>query len=311
LNATTQVSFGHADHPLGRTFAQVLASSKASAAGFHANSEWLTCPERMRLKAMGVVRRPDEGERSEWAKDGLNALSYGTLIHELLALRVCWGQAATAAELGNWRGEIGEKAYASSMLILAVYEQTIPEAHEPLRFLGVEVEVITNVVMRPGTGPGTEACMRTVRYDGVVYATTPGGQQELYSLERKTMARSGYSALFAYYPQGMTQVALWNANPELVAAYGEMKGVIYEAIVKTKMPSVDRQPTYFTRRQQLMALDYMRYSENGMARFAQAADGSFPRMLHSCWGRWRPCDYIGLCHDELTAAYMMKDGSDL
>ena len=311
---TTKVKFGTEDHPLGRTFAQVLAGSKASAAGFHANSEWLTCPERVRLRAMGVTPKNEEGG-SYTPKDGLNPLSYGTLIHEILALRVIWGHEAAVLELGRWRPELGEKAYGSSLLILGVYEQTIPQEYEPLKFLGVEVEVNTNVVMSGMVGPtmylDQRPCLRTVRYDAVVYGKTPGGANELYSLERKTMARSGYSALFAYYPQGMTQVALWNANSDLVAAYGEMKGVIYEAIVKTKMPSVDRQPTYFTKRQQQMALDYMRYSENGMANYAQAPDGSYPRMLHSCWGRWRPCEFIGLCHDELKDAFQLKDGSPL
>lgn len=283
--------------PLGRTFADVLRHSSASAAGFHANSEWLTCPERMRLKALGVERRPDYSS----SLDELNALDFGTLLHELLALRVLYGHSAAVQELLNWRVDVGEKSYAQAALILGVYEQTFPEAQEPLRVLAVEAEVVSDL----------SGLKRTVRYDGVVQAQTPGGSWELYSLERKTMSRGGHSALFPYYPQGMTQVALWNANPSLVELYGEMKGVIYESIVKTKMPSIDRAPVYFTRRQQRMAVDYMRYSEDGTVRYNVGADGAYPRMLHACWGRFAPCPYIGLCHDELVGDYQMKDGSPL
>lgn len=287
---------------LNRTFADVLAHSSASAAGFHANSEWLTCPERMRLKAMGVEKRPDYNGGG-FGFEELNALDLGTLIHELLAMRVQHGHETMMNELARWRAELHEKTFAQAMLIMGTYEFTFPQANEALRFLAVEAEVITNV------GPGN--IDRTVRYDAVVQAQNPGGGWELYSLERKTMSRSGFSSLFAYYPQGMTQVALWNANAALVEEYGEMKGVIYESIVKTKAPSVDRQPTYFTKRQQEMALAYMRYSEDGTVRYNASPDGSFPRMLHACWGRWSPCPYIGLCHDELTGDYRLKDGSPL
>lgn len=284
--------------PITRTFDDVLRTSSASAAGFHANSEWLTCPERMRLKALGVEPRTHEDK--DFA-DGLNALDFGTLIHELLAYRVIYGHEASQQLLEAWRDEIGT-SYVQAALILGTYEFTFPQASDPLKVLAVEAEVVSDV------GGGI---MRTVRYDGVVQANTPGGATELYSLERKTMSRSGYSALFPYYPQGMTQVALWNSNQTLVGMYGEMKGVIYESIVKTKTPSVDRQPIYFTKRQQRMALQYMRYAEDGTVRYAQAPDGSFPRMLHACWGRYSPCPYIGICHDELVGDYQYKDGSPL
>ena len=62
-------------------------------------------------------------------------------------------------------------------------------------------------------------------------------------MERKTMARSGAGSIKPYYPQGMVQMALWNANVALVQQYGPMRGVIYESLVKTKAPSVDRHPT--------------------------------------------------------------------
>lgn len=289
--------------PLGRGFRDILSKSSASAAGFHANSEWLTCPERMRLKSLGVEKRPSEETQTE-----LNALDFGTLIHELLALRVLHGHEATVRELDSWRGEIGDQSYMQAALILGVYETTFPLATEALDVIAVEAEVITDIRM----GENDEhPCFRTVRYDGVAYASTPGGSKELFSLERKTMSRSGYNSLSPYYPQGMTQVALWNANPALVTKYGPMKGVIYESIVKTKLPSMDRQAVYFTMRQQKMAVEYLRYSENQMVRYAQAKDGSFPRMLHACWGRFAPCPYMSLCHDEIVGDYQLKDGSPL
>ena len=68
----------------------------------------------------------------------------------------------------------------------------------------------------------------------------PGTPPEVYSLERKTAARSG--GFQAYYGQGMVQMGIWNSNAELVAQHGPMRGVIYEQLVKSKMPSVDREP---------------------------------------------------------------------
>ena len=289
--------------PIRTTFAEVLASSSGSVAGFHANSEWLTCPERSRLKALGLKRKPP----LDFEKDKeLNALDYGILLHELLALRVCYGHDVALNTLNVWSPELGA-SWQKATAMLSVYEETFPYAADPLQFLGVEVPVITNI---RATETSPLPCLRSVRYDGLVYAVSAGGTKQLYSLERKSMSRSGPGALSAYKAQAMIQVALWNANKALVEQYGKMHGVIFETLVKTKIPSVDRIPEYVSPKQEQLARDYMRYSTNGIVQFSQLPDGTYPKFLHACWGRWAPCDFISLCHDEIVGDYTLN-GEDI
>lgn len=286
---------------MGRSFADVLKYSSGSAAGFHANSEWLTCPERSRLRSLGIEFRGYGGGVS----DEISALDFGTLMHELLAMRVWHGHDAAMQQLDMWRPELGESSHLKAALMLGTYEQTFPLAHEALKFLGVECEVVTDIKM--ASGP----CFRSVRYDGIVLASGgTGTTPQLYSLERKTMSRAGASALHAYYPQGMVQMALWNSNAALVERYGKMQGIIYEALVKTKNPSCDRTPVYFSEGQQRLALQYMRLAENGGVQFQKQEDGRFPKLLHSCWGKFAPCSFVALCHDGEIGAYA-KHGQDL
>ena len=283
-------------------FADVLASSSGSAAGFHANSEWLTCPENARLRALGIKFRGFESSRYENTE--LNALDFGTLMHALLAFRVWYGHDAAMQQLDFWRQEIGE-SYVKASLMLGTYEQTFPQAMESLTFLGVECEVITNIRMGDND---PRPCLRTVRYDAVVLVrAAEDGVPQLYSLERKTMARSGGTT--AYSGQGMVQMMLWNNNAALVAKHGPMRGVIFEALVKTKNPSVDRIPAYFAPSQQDLAREYMRHSESGRVQFKALPDGTYPKMLHACWGRWRPCDYISGCHEQSWGDYVDEDGN--
>jgi hypothetical protein len=283
-------------------FAEVIAHSSGSAAGFFVNSEWLTCPEKSRLRAIGVRRKG-------WARKGeedteLSALDFGTLIHEVLRFRVWHGHEAAVQLLEIWRPEIGG-SFVKAALLLGMYEQKFPHAYEPLKFIGVESEVVTNI--RMGVNDA-RPCYRSVRYDGIVLASGgPGTQPEVYSLERKTSARSG--GFQAYYGQGMVQMGIWNSNAELVAQHGPMRGVIYEQLVKTKMPSVDREPVYFSPEQQRLAMEYMRYSENGTVVFRPLPDGTYPKMLHSCWGRYSPCDYISACHEGVTGDFL-KNGEE-
>lgn len=276
------------------TFREVLAASSGSPAGYHANSEWLTCPERSRLRAIGVRRKPFEFDKAE----GLNELDFGTLIHHLLAVRVLHKQMSAVEQLNAWRAELGEVTYERALTMLGVYEQTFPEALDSLQFVAVEPLVITDI----GAG-----CLRTVRYDAIVVAISVSGERQLYALERKTMSRSGPGSINAYKPQLMVQVAVWNTNAALVAKYGKVQGVIVESLVKTKLPSVDREIRYITPREQALALEYLRYAEGDVVRFKQLPDGTYPKMLHSCWGRWRPCDYIGLCHEENTGDYELPN----
>ena len=283
---------------LGRSFTDILVHSSGSAAGYSANSEWLTCPEKARLRKAGYRHKG-------WAKKDadfeLGPLEYGTLIHELLALRVWYGHDAAMDQLLAWRGETGEISYAKASLMIATYEQTFPRAADPLKYIGVECEVVTNIRMGP---EDPRPCFRSVRYDGIVHADGgPGTLPQLYSLERKTMSRGGSSALHAYYAQGMVQCALWNSNAEIVAQYGPMRGVIYEPLIKTKQPSCDRIPVYFSPEQQELALTYMRHSENGDVTFRALPDGSYPKFLHSCWGRYSPCDFVAWCHEGVTGDY--------
>ena len=302
MKPTTEL---HSTKPeLGRSFADVLAHSSGSAAGYSANSEWLSCPEKSRLRSLGIKFRGYEGAGH---KTELTALEFGTLIHELLAMRVWYGHDVAVQQLDNWLHEIGD-SHLKAALMLGTYEQVFPYVSEPLTFLGIESEVVTDIKMGVND---PRPCFRSVRYDGVVYASgSPGAEPQLYSLERKTMSRGGQSALHAYYAQGMVQMGLWNGNAALVAKYGKMQGVIYEMLVKTKMPSVDRVPVYFSPEQQRLALAYMRLSENGGVTFVKQADGSYPKLLSSCWGRFSPCDFINLCHEGVTGDYL-QDGEEL
>lgn len=269
----------------------------ASAAGYHAVSEWMTCPERARLSRMGVRFTADP-----YADGGLNELDFGTLIHTLRGIRIAHGMIAMVHVLDAWRLELGDETYARAMLIMQTYDQLFPIAHDPLIYFGIETEVRTNI------GSAATPIIRTVRYDTLVYALTTTGEKELYSFECKTSARSGQGVLFPYYGQAMVQMSVWNANPALVEQYGVMRGVIFDLIVKTKMPSVDRIPRTFSRRQQNLALDYLRLPDNGGATYGVQHDGTYPRMLHACWGRWRPCEFIDLCHEGSYGSYEM-DGS--
>jgi hypothetical protein len=299
---TSETTRLHSEPPdLTLMFSQVIASSKGSFAGFHANSEWLTCPERARLRAAGIRRKPFEARGGFVGEDfELDALDYGTLIHELLRIKTWFpsGHEMAVNVLDGWKSEIGHVSHLKASLQLGAHEQEFPQAADPLRYFGVECEVITNIRMGE-TDP--RPCLRSVRYDAAVGAVNGTGEIEVYSLERKTAARSG--GLNAYRAQASIQVALWNSNAELVRQYGKMKGVIIESHIKTKTPSCERNFILVSPHQEFMARSYLRYSENGSVVFAQAPDGTYPKMLHACWGRFTPCDYVNLCHEGITGDY--------
>ena len=293
------------------TFAEVLKQSSGSAAGDSAVSNWLTCPERSRLNALGVQRRPyeyDGGERK------LSDLAFGVLMHYLRAMRITQGPDMAEATLRLWEKELPSVSFLKALLLLRTYESLHPTAHEVFKYVGVETEVVTNI-NRVLAGEGAPPIMRTVRYDSVVYLPGVGGApDELFSFEAKTMARSGQSSIEPYMPQAMTQVAIWNANPHLVEKFGLMRGVIFDCLVKTTVPTVDRLgPYYVGKPQQRLALQYLAYAnptpETGGVMFLKDSKGRFPKMLHACWGRWRACEYLGACHDQSYGDYEYKDGT--
>ena len=95
----------------------------------------------------------------------------------------------------------------------------------------------------------------------------------------------------------------------LAKGSGMMHGVIFDAYIKTETPDVDRYgPEYFNDRQMVITREYLRLPEDG-AIYKQNDDGSYPRMLHACWGRWRVCEYKNLCHDGTFGDYQFKDGT--
>jgi hypothetical protein len=282
------------------TFGELLKNGGASAAGFHAVSSWLTCPEKSRLKALGLKRR-SELFSPAFPSTKLNALDFGSLVHALLAVRASWPSKheAAVAVLERWRPEIPPESWLQAAQLLAVYDQTFPEGDDPVTFLGVEVPIATRV----------KDTVRTVRYDGLIYLrAVESGQPELYALERKTSSRSGSGVINSYSPQAMVQIALWNSNAALVERYGRMMGVIFELLVKTKSPTCDRVPMYYSPEQERLALEYLALPEH-LVRFGTLPDGTYPKMLHACWGKYAPCEYIGLCHDGMVNEYVSGDAS--
>lgn len=262
-----------------------LFNTSGSFAGYHAVSSWLECPERSRLRSMGLTP-------IRYFKAELSDLDYGTLLHALHAERVLNGADAAVRLLYNLtaKGPDDEGLIPSdsdrALLMLQAYETTYPRATDPLQYLACEAEVITDIAPQ-----GASPILRSVRYDTVVRSG-----DALFSLEVKSMARGGDSSVRPYFPQAYVQVAIWNANRALVEKYGEMRGVIFECLVKTQVPKVERRtPTYITKHQQQMALVYMR---NSNVHFQVEPDGTYPKMLHSCWGRWKPCEYIPFCHEQ-------------
>lgn len=285
--------------PLGFKVPQSLhdiTGQGSSAAGYSAISGFLTCPEYSNLRARGVRRKP-----SAYAGTyEMDALTFGSFAHAFCAVRVVHGEEFAHDWLRGFktRGEILESDWLRLSFLFKVYDSLWPLANDPFRYLGVEVEVKTDIKDRLGA-----TLVRTVRYDAVVQY--PNG--DLYSFERKTAARSGQRALDPYLPQTWVQTMLWNKNESLVAKYGQMKGYIFDHLIKKESPTVDRVgPFHVSKLHQKLALEYMRLPER--TGFERNEDGSYPRFLHACFGRWRPCDYTSLCHEDAQGEYQVGDG---
>lgn len=289
--------------PMHERLADLFASSAGSAAGYSAVSTWLTCPEKSRLNSKGVRRRRNLSDDSRT----LSALDFGTLIHGLRAIRFAYGHQAAMFTLSRWANEMSPEDHTKASLLLQTCESIYPLEQEPLRILGIEVEVRSSVGKR---ADGSDI-IRTVRYDTVVAAesTDDNSPPGVFSFEAKTMSKSGSNALQPYIPQAMGQVALWNANPDLVATFGPMRGVIFDCWVKTSTPGVERVgPSYFSKLHQRLALKYLATPDT-QAMFTVGPDGRFPQMLHACWGRFSACDYMNICHEEAYGDYELRDGS--
>lgn len=280
------------------TLEEVFTSSSGSAAGFHAISGWLTCPEQSRLYSAGVRQKPSEGG----GEGKLSALDFGTLAHHLRGIRILYGVEVMEQVLERFAAHLHPDDYMLASLLFRTYELNYPLARDREAFetLGVEVEVVSDVSSMFGT-----PILRSVRYDTIIRAKTG----EVFSFEAKTMSRSGQSSLNPYIAQAMTQCAIWNRNASLVAQYGRMRGVLFDCLIKTKTPNVDRVgPRYFGVVHDEMALSYLRLPENGGATFTVQKDGTYPKMLHACYGRWRPCEYVNLCHEQSYGEYQYRDG---
>lgn len=279
-----------------------IVEGGSSSAGMSAVTAWLTCPESSRLRSLGVRRKRETFDDGLQLHDLAAATDFGSVAHAVRAVRICYGQKAALDYIDSLN--LTEEARLKMRGLFLVYDSIYPLESEPFRYIGVEVEVVTDVGTAE-TGP----VIRTVRYDSLVYYGAGGmtmpGAEGIYSFECKTTSHGGHKALDAYMPQRFSHAALWNANPAMVAKYGPIRGTIYDVLVKTKVPQVDRVgPLYTSRLQQQRALEYLRLPEQLPIPVLTTATGpSYPRFLHSCWGRFAPCPYVDLCHEDARGAY--------
>lgn len=269
-----------------------LFDTRGSLMGHSAVSSYLSCPERSRLNALGVHRKGPAADAMYNGPKILNELEYGTLIHAALGIRKAHGWSVAHAWLAAL--PIAEENKQDAFHLCKTYDFNFPmpesDQYGPITTVGLETEVFTEI----GNGAGG-SLLRTVRYDELITRFSPDGSTRLYSLEHKTTARGGQGVADSYMPQLMTQVALWNLNPHLVAKYGPMEGVYVDALIKTKVPKAERWGPYYINPIQIQRIvEYLRLPE--AVRYPVNADGSYARMLQTCWGRWRPCQYIGICH---------------
>jgi len=272
------------DYEVPWTMAEVL-SGGPSPLGWHSVSTYMACPEASRLYTLGLRRK---GYGWVPGETQLTPLSLGLLIHTGLAIRALWGQGACLEWLEAIGQELQEPDYLQASFMFRVYDDTYPFGEDPLRVLGVEIPVHTR--LEPGL-------IRTVRYDAVVLDS----KNSVYSLEHKTDKSGGMGAAEAYSPQASTQVALWNANEALIEKYGPMRGVIFDFLIKTKVPRCERIARETPKVHQRLALEYLRQSAK--IKFPLNPDGSYPRLIHSCWGKYRPCEYVPLCWEGMHNAY--------
>jgi len=269
-----------------------ILSGGASALGLSAVTDYLTCPERSRLRAAGVRRKPKDLGLDGVIDISEDALAFGSVMHAIRATRIAYSIIEAVDLIKNLR--IDEASKKKAFHMIRVYDNIYPKAADPFDYLGVEVEVRSDI----GDGKGG-ALIRSVRYDSVVRMKADGA---IFSFECKTSSRSGNNALSAYTAQKFTHPSLWNSNSHIRGKYGTMRGTIYDLMVKTEVPSADRVgPHYVSSVHQQLAIDYLRLP--GQVQLPLSSDGAHTRMLHSCYGRYRPCEYVNLCHERSYGDY--------
>ena len=289
--------------PIPASIADILSGPRGSALGYHSVATSLECPTKKMLINLGVEPKRDrvydaDGVEVEPAFDGsgkINAKLYGSIVHALLAVRIVHGVEAAERILfvdGQYTPfsvALGAENAIRLLLILRLYDQAHPLSAEPFTYISVEQPISSDI----GDGNGG-SLVRTATYDAVVASRE---QRVVFSLEKKTSARGGSSAMDVYAGQFATQVTVWNSNPHLVKTYGPMAGVIPDVIVKTATPKIERHGVrYISKFVQHLATGYLRLPDqimypNGVANTPLG----LPAYLHACWGRFDPCVYIPLC----------------
>ena len=273
----------------------------SSKLGFSTVSTYLECPERSRLRALGIRQKRTES----FEFDSLNELGFGTLIHTLLPVRAVYGMDTALWMLGECDREGGVLAAGESrplilhpdnqlkaLTILRHYDATFPLEEEPFEYLGVEAEVASAF-----PAPDGRFVVRTVKYDALVRMKSDGA---IFSLEHKTSARKITGA--SYTAQMLAQQTVWNVNEALVARYGPMRGVILDVMTKTTVPSCERLgPFYFSPLQEEKMRWYLSLPER--VTWPVNPNGSHPMMAHACWGKYRPCEFINLCWEGADGDY--------
>lgn len=274
---------------------EALFEGGPSVAGWSSISAYLTCPEQVRLRSLGIKRigRP----RQDDFPDELTAAQFGSLIHAVLAIRVVYGSEVASQWLAE--SEIAkslhpaDQEYAQKML--RVYETDYPLESEPWEYVGVETTVVTDL------GKGV---LRSARYDKLVRMKR---DHALFSLEHKTTSRQGSGSTSYYTAQMVVQQAIWNKNEALVAKYGRMQGVWIDQLVKTQMPKCERLgPHMASRIQQDRMVETLALVDRMYEVLPEMSGGAWPRFFNNCWGKFGPCEYIGLCHDNLIGDYEQR-----
>lgn len=295
------------DYPIPKTLIEVIETG-GSYVGHSAVANWLECPERARLKALGVRAKADE-QFDPTAE--LDSRGFGSLIHCLLAVRVIHGMGAAVRLLGPLSSADASDPWAyglgvsledrlKAFHLLKTYDLEFPLDAEPFEYLGIEAEVITDVGGAHGSARAAP-CVRSARYDAVV--RFPNG--DVYSLEHKTSDRGGEYAMRSYTPQFMVQCLIWNESP-LAQKYGRMIGVIPDLLVKTKTPKCERlSPKFATPMTDQLARRYLQLPDS--IRFPIQDDGTFPQFLHSCWNRYGACEYVSFCWEGSSGEYEIPE----
>jgi len=284
-----------------------ILSTGASEEGHTATSRRILCPEYARLVESGVRRKRFETPISLEP----DYLAWGSIIHAIRAVRIVHGHPRALQLISDL--DLCNEDKIKLLTMWKVYESLFPVAEEayapqglpwPFRYLGIETEVWTDL----GDGYGGPL-LKSVRYDSVIAPLDGSGV--VYSFECKTSSRSGQGALAAYRTQFATQTTIWNRNEALVAKYGPMKGVIADMIVKTEVPKIDRLgPFYCGELWEQRITEFNRLISPNPQRsqvvLRPNLDGTYPRFLTACFGKYRPCEFLDYCWEDAQGAYEVR-----